>query len=261
MINLIFIIYSAVIFISTLLGAFVGLGGGIIIKPVLDFAGFHPLVQIAFFSSSAVFCMSASSTLRHLKNRTPVDMKIVFLFACGSVLGGFFGNRAFNYALSLSSAPETVKDVQSVLLTLLLVLVIISVNIKTKHFKIKNPAVVILTGLLLGLTAAFLGIGGGPINVAVLTLLFSFSMRDAAVYSVAIVFFSQLSNLLTAFFNTGFKEYDLKYLLVIIPFAVLGGIFGAKLNRKCSEKTIKAVFSLAIASVALLSAYNAFTAF
>ena len=41
---MIFIIYGAVIFIATLLGAFVGLGGGVVIKPVLDVINFHPLV-------------------------------------------------------------------------------------------------------------------------------------------------------------------------------------------------------------------------
>ena len=35
-------IYSAVILAATTLGAFVGLGGGVIIKPVLDFIGQEP---------------------------------------------------------------------------------------------------------------------------------------------------------------------------------------------------------------------------
>lgn len=252
-----FLIYSLVIFIATLLGAFVGLGGGIIIKPVLDFIGFHPLVQIAFFSSSAVFAMSVTSTIKHLKNKTPINMSTVLLFAIGSILGGFAGNKLFNYALSVSDSPETVKGIQSVVLAIFLILVIISVNAKIKHLEITNSAAIVLVGLVLGLSAAFLGIGGGPINVAVLTVLFSFTMRDAAVYSVAIVLFSQLSNLVTIFVNTGFKGYDLKYLLVIIPFAILGGFFGAKLNRKCDEKTIRIVFSSSISLIVVLSAYNA----
>ena len=111
------------------------------------------------------------------------------------------------------------------------------------------------------MTAAFLGIGGGPINVAVLTILFSFTMRDAAVYSVAIIFFSQLSNLITSFVNTHFEGFDVKYLLVIIPAAILCGFFGAKLNRKCNEKTIRTVFTASVCAVAALSLYNAVTAF
>ena len=43
-------IYSAVILIATTLGAFVGLGGGVIIKPVLDFIGQEPRMQVDFLS-------------------------------------------------------------------------------------------------------------------------------------------------------------------------------------------------------------------
>lgn len=169
---MIFIIYGAVIFIATLLGAFVGLGGGVVIKPVLDVINFHPLVQVAFFSSCAVFSMSITSTAKHLKNKTPINMKFVLLFALGSVLGGFTGNKLFSLALANSSSPDIVKGIQSALLCALMILVIASVNLNVKKFSIKNPALISLTGLLLGMTAAFLGIGGGPINVAVLTILF-----------------------------------------------------------------------------------------
>lgn len=258
---MIFIIYGAVIFIATLLGAFVGLGGGVVIKPVLDVINFHPLVQVAFFSSCAVFSMSITSTAKHLKNKTPINMKFVLLFALGSVLGGFTGNKLFSLALANSSSPDIVKGIQSSLLCALMILVIASVNLNVKKFSIKNPALISLTGLLLGMTAAFLGIGGGPINVAVLTILFSFTMRDAAVYSVAIIFFSQLSNLITSFVNTHFEGFDVKYLIVIIPAAILGGFFGAKLNRRCNEKTIRTVFTVSVCAVAALSLYNAVTAF
>lgn len=254
---MIFILYGAVIFIATLLGAFVGLGGGVIIKPMLDLINFHTLQQIAFFSSCAVFAMSVTSTAKHLKNKTPISRKIVLLFATGSVVGGFVGNKLFNYALSVSQTPDTVKSIQSFILSALLILVILSVNLNIKKYTVKNSTVIILSGLILGVTAAFLGIGGGPINVAVLTILFSFTMRDAAVYSVAIIFFSQISNIITTYINTGFKGFDLKYLIIIIPCAIIGGLIGAKLNRQCKEKTIKSIFTVSVAAITLLSLYNA----
>ena len=39
------VIYGIVIFAATFLGAFVGLGGGVIIKPLLDLIG-HDTVQV-----------------------------------------------------------------------------------------------------------------------------------------------------------------------------------------------------------------------
>ena len=106
-----------------------------------------------------------------------------------------------------------------------------------------------------------MGIGGGPINVAALTLLFSFSVRDAAVYSVAVIFFSQLSNLSVQLLRGGVQGYDLKMLWAVIPCAVVGGLLGALLNRRCSEKAARITFSLAIFSMIILTLYNAVTAF
>ena len=201
--------------------------------------------------------MSITSTTRHIIKKTPIKPSIVLLVALGSVGGGLLGNYLFNYALSVSSTPNTVRGIQSAILAVFLVCVIIFVSGNFKTFNVKNPIAILLSGLLLGTAAAFLGIGGGPINVAFLTLMFSFTMRDAAVYSVAVIFFSQCANIISTYIKTGFSGFDMKVLLVIIPVAVIGGFIGSILNRKCNEKAIKVTFTIAVSSVAALSLYNA----
>lgn len=258
---MILFIYSAVVFIATLLGSFVGLGGGVIIKPVLDVINAHTLSQIAFFSSCAVFAMSLTSTARHIIKKTPIRPSVVLYVSIGSVAGGIIGNFLFNKALSSAASQDTVKGIQSAVLCVFLICVIVFVSGNFKTFKIKNPVAIVLSGLLLGTAAAFLGIGGGPINVAFLTLMFSFSMKDAAVYSVAIIFFSQLSNIITTYIKTGFGDFSVEVLLIIIPCAVIGGLLGSKLNRKCSEKVIQTTFTVSVALVAALSLYNAAASF
>lgn len=256
-----YLIYAFVIFLSTLLGAFVGLGGGVIIKPVLDTLHMHTLSEISFFSSCAVFTMSATSTAKYLKKGVCFQKKLLFSLATGAVFGGFLGNRIFSAAMLHMPSANVVKGVQSAVLCALLLCVAVFVNTKAKTFHLKNPIVILCVGLMLGAMAAFLGIGGGPINVAVLTLLFSFSVRDAAVYSVAVIFFSQLSNLCVQFTGGSLQNYDLKMLWAILPCAVLGGLLGAALNRKSKEKTARITFTLAILSMMFLTLYNAVTAF
>ena len=258
---MVLILYGFVVFLATLLGSFVGLGGGVIIKPVLAVIKAHSLPEISFFSSCAVFAMSITSTTRHIIKKTPIKPSIVLLVALGSVGGGLLGNYLFNYALSVSSTPNTVRVIQSAILAVFLVCVIIFVSGNFKTFNVKNPIAILLSGLLLGTAAAFLGIGGGPINVAFLTLMFSFTMRDAAVYSVAVIFFSQCANIISTYIKTGFSGFDMKVLLVIIPVAVIGGFIGSILNRKCNEKAIKVTFTIAVSSVAALSLYNAIMSF
>ena len=108
---MVLILYGFVVFLATLLGSFVGLGGGVIIKPVLDVINAHSLTEISFFSSCAVFAMSITSTTRHIIKKTPIKPSIVLLVALGSVGGGLLGNYLFNYALSVSSTPNTVCNI------------------------------------------------------------------------------------------------------------------------------------------------------
>lgn len=252
---MIIFIYSVVIFIATMLGAFVGLGGGVVIKPVLDLINIHSLAEISFISSCAVFAMSVTSTAKHIKSKTEIKQKIVLLVAAGSITGGLLGNYIFNFALK-NGNESAVKAVQSFLLFAFLLFVVLYQMFGKKTFKIENPVIILLSGLLLGTTAAFLGIGGGPINVAFLTLLFSFTIRDAAVYSVAIIFFSQAANLIKIFINNRFEPFDKKIIPFVIAAAIFGGLVGTVCNRKFNEKTIKTVFVFMVSAVALLSLYN-----
>ena len=238
-------IYAIIIFAATVIGALVGMGGGVIIKPLLDLIGCHTVEVVGFISTCAVFSMSISSSVKHIRNKTKIDSKIVLLVSAGSIVGGI------------------VKGIQAVIIAGFLIFVIAYVNLNMKTFKIKNPAAICMAGLLLGLMSAFLGIGGGPINTAFLVLLFSFTVKDSAVYSVAIIFFSQLSQLVTIFINNQFEPYKQYWpiILVAVTVSVIGGIIGSKLNQKCSDKAITKVFSITLAVIVLINIYNAFIGF
>ena len=111
--------------------------------------------------------------------------------------------------------------------------------------------------------SAFLGIGGGPINTTFLVLLFSFTLKESAVYSVAIIFFSQLSQLITIFINNQFVPYKefTPIILIAMAVSVIGGIIGSQLNKKLSNKTITKIFSAVLIVVAIINIYNAAVGF
>lgn len=257
------LIYGIIIFIACTIGAVVGIGGGIIIKPILDFIGFHSVETVGFISCCAVFAMSISSSVRHIVSKTEFDKKIVILVSAGSVAGGVIGNLILDTAFS-SLEDGTVKGVQALIITAFTVFVIVYVNSANKRsFKIKNRLLIIATGLILGMLSAFLGIGGGPINTAFLVMLFSFTVKESAVYSVAIIFFSQLSQLITIFINNRFEPYRnyLPIIIVAMAVSVAGGLIGSKLNRKLSDKSVTKIFSVVLGFVALINIYNAVTGF
>ena len=239
------------------MGAFVGLGGGVIIKPLLDLIGHDPVSVVNFISACAVFSMSISSTVKHVKAKTEIDFKFIVTLSIGAVAGGIGGSSLFDYLLTQFD-NDTLKRLQGLILGILLVASVIYINVKNaKSFKIKNPAGIVFVGLALGFIASFLGVGGGPINVAFLVLFFSMSMKDAAVYSVGTIFFSQLSKLVTMAIKGSIPDFSPLVLIVAVVCAVTGGIIGAQMNKKCNEKVIKTVFTVVVAAIAAVNFYNA----
>lgn len=250
-------IYSLVILAATTLGAFVGLGGGVIIKPVLDFIGAEPRMQVDFLSAVAVFTMSIVSTAKQIRNKVSFEKSIILFIAFGSIAGGFLGSYCMDI-LSGIIEQGVIRCIQAFALAILLTAVSIYVAKDRKSFRIKNNFAIVIVGLSLGFIASFLGIGGGPINVAVLTLFFSMNVKESAVYSVAVIFFSQLSKLITIFASSGIQPYahQWKTLIFILPAAVLGGIIGAKFNRKFDDKIIRKTFVGVMILLIILNVYN-----
>ncbi|MCM1286125.1 MAG: sulfite exporter TauE/SafE family protein [Acetobacter sp.] len=255
------IIYCIIIFAATFLGALVGLGGGVIIKPLLDLIGHDTIDVVNFISSCAVFSMSISSTLRHIKAKTKIDFKFILTLSVGAVLGGAGGAALFDYLLTIFD-NSIMKSIQGIILGVLLVLSVVYVNLKkAKSFNVKNPVGIAGVGLALGFIASFLGVGGGPINVAFLVLFFSMTMKEAAIYSVGTIFFSQLSKLITIGISHSVPSVSAITLISAIAAAVIGGILGAIANKRCNEKMIKTTFTIVVILLALVNFYNAIAGF
>ena len=250
-------LYAAVVLLATTIGAVSGIGGGVIIKPVLDAIGFHTIADIGFLSSCSVFAMALVSSYTQIRQGVRFDCRVLIFDSIGAVAGGFAGNSLFSLVSGLCGEKPT-KLLQSSLLAFitLLVLMYILMQKQVKGFEVKNPVAMMFTGLMLGIISSFLGIGGGPFNVAVFMLFFAMDMKSSTVYSVAVIIFSQLSNLTTLFAKTGFQEYDAVYLLYMIPAAVIGGYIGAKLNKKMSEGAISLLFNLVLLFIIGLNLYN-----
>lgn len=249
-------IYAIIILCATFLGAFVGLGGGVIIKPLLDLIGHDTIDTVNFISACAVFSMSISSIIKHIKAKTKIDYKLIFTVSAGAVIGGICGASLFSHMLNIFD-NTIMKNIQGIILGILLILSVIYINLKNKKsFTVKNHAGILLTGLVLGFIASFLGVGGGPINVAFLVLFFSMSVKESAVYSVGIIFFSQLSKLITVSVSHTVPQFEPTVIIAAVACAVLGGLLGVKANKKFDEKIVKTVFTIVVSAIAVINLYN-----
>ncbi|CON09364.1 PEP phosphonomutase-like protein [Streptococcus pneumoniae] len=96
------IIYFLIIIIASGLGSISGMGGGIIIKPLMDSFGYHSVSDIAFYSSFSVFIMAIISTIKRFSQSKEIKWRLIFTVSFSSVLGGFLGH--------LIKAVQTAKE-------------------------------------------------------------------------------------------------------------------------------------------------------
>ncbi|GAA0702097.1 sulfite exporter TauE/SafE family protein [Paraclostridium ghonii] len=254
------IIYFLVALFSTVVGSSAGLGGGVIIKPVLDLLGDYSLPTINLLSSSTIFIMSIVTVFYQLKKKDKINPKNTIVIAIGSILGGSIGQKLMSILLSKGVSMNTINKTQSIMMIILLLTVFLYMRNKDniKSYKINNVLVIVLVGLFLGAIAAFLGIGGGPINVAAFTVLFSMTANEAARNSILVIFFSQGAKITSIAATTGFSSYNLEMLPFMLIGGIMGGIIGYKINKSVSEKSIIKIFNSVLLAIILLNFYNIF---
>ncbi|MBP1045116.1 sulfite exporter TauE/SafE family protein [Enterococcus sp. BWM-S5] len=257
----IIIIYFITIFLSNTVGAISGMGGGVIIKPVLDFIGLHSLSAIAFYSSVAVFTMSLSSTYKQIKNGMQINIRQALGISVGSMLGGVLGDQLLSRLLLTFGADDQVQTIQTIIMILTLVLVLCYNQWGKKQYELSGIASYFLAGAILGMISTFLGIGGGPINVAAFTFLFGMDIKQSTVYSIITIFFSQIAKLSAIGLSTGFQIYDLTILWAIIPAALLGGYVGGLLSSKLNDEQVKKIYSIIVLLVLCINTYNLYSLF
>lgn len=254
---MIILLYILIILLATISGAITGLGGGVIIKPLFDAIGYHDAASIGFYSSVAVFTMCIVSIYKQMRNEFNFNRNILWTISFGSVLGGLLGEKIFNLFTSFLD-NNIIKIIQSSLLgiTLLCILLYTINKRKIKHYKIKNLVAIFFIGVFLGTISIFLGIGGGPLNVAVMMLLFSLNIKSSTIYSIATIFFSQISKLTTLFIEGKVFDFDLKFIPYIIVSAIIGGWIGTLINQKLNSRNIERLYNLLMILLLCVSIYN-----
>ena len=251
---LIFIICLA----ASVIGGICGIGGGVIIKPVLDAMNIMSVSAISFLSGLTVLSMSVISVVRQ-RGQRQVELRTGSLLALGAVAGGIVGNWAFHLVKSAAGADAFVGMVQSAVLALVTLLTLVYsawLRRRVPSFQVRNAAACVAIGGGMGVLSAFLGIGGGPINLAVLYFAFSMDTKKAAANSLYIIMFSQASSFVTSVLQGTVPEFPWAYLLAMVPAGVLGGLLGSRVNRHLSAGQTDRLFSALLCVIILICIYN-----
>ena len=257
------ILFFIVAFLSSIVGAICGIGGGVVIKPVLDMLQMGAPATINFLSGCTVLSMSLYSVSKSLRaGDSKVEMSTGTPLAIGAALGGVVGKELFSAVKDFYGGSPMVGGVQAVALGIItLGTLLYTVNkAKIRTHKTSNKLVCGVIGLLLGIMSSFLGIGGGPINLVVLGFCFSMDTKTAAANSLYIILFSQVASLIATLIS-GVPEFRIVALALMVAGGIGGGIVGRKLNKKMDNRAVDKLFIGLMVLIVGICIYNAVRAF
>lgn len=251
------LLFFFVSFLASIAGSLSGIGGGILIKPLLEsVTGYRPDI-INFLSGCAVLSMAAVSLVASRGSDTTFEYRRGTMMAIGSVVGGLGGRLIFQSFDALFSGTG-VRAVQSILLGFIAIgLLVYRLVLKPGPARDlqRNPACM-AAGLALGLLSAFLGIGGGPLNLVVLVSLFAMDNKAAALHSIYIILYSQAASLLLTVLQGAIPTFPAGLLPCVIGGGASGALVGRQFGRHLHNRHIGFLYDAILAVVALLSMYN-----
>lgn len=258
------ILFFVVSFLASIVGAICGIGGGVVIKPVLDMLQMGEVSTINFLSGCTVLSMSLYSVSKALMNHdSKIDMAIGTPLAVGAAAGGVTGKQLFAGVKALCVNADMVGGVQAVSLGVItvgtLLYTIYKSRIRTR--KTDKKLVCLMIGLALGIMSSFLGIGGGPINLVVLGYCFSMDTKTAAANSLYIILFSQTASLLATIVTASVPDFRISELVLMVAGGIGGGIVGRSLNKQMNNRTVDMLFVALMMLIIVICVYNTIRSF
>ena len=256
-----FVILIAIAFAAGVVGALVGLGGGVVLVPAVIFygitLGFMPEMtpqKVVGLSVVMMVFTGLSSTISYMKSKL-VDFKAGFILFIGSMPGAIIGAN-MNQLFSITTFQLYFGLLLLFLGTLLLVrdrLKPVSwfvrhgkkttyIDATGKRFEYGYPIwFAVGLSLFVGMLSGMFGIGGGAMIVPAMVVLFLFPPHVAVATSMFLVF---LTSLVSSASHIALQNVEWQYVLPVVIGAYAGAKLGATINKKIQSE--KVVFALRV---------------
>jgi hypothetical protein len=183
---------TELIFLGIAVGAlsgFFGIGGGTILVPVLLFMGYDIKTAIGISVVQMVFSSLYGSFLNFKKGTLQFEM-VLYIGA-----GGFVGALLSGWVV-LALSSRTLEFV--FILFVMIALIRMGYEpAKYKHSRAVHPLVLFAIGMLLGVFAISIGVGGSILLVPILVGFFHFELKKAISAGLFFVVFSSISGFIS----------------------------------------------------------------
>lgn len=234
------------IFFGTLTGfisGFFGVGGGMVLVPLLLFASFDMKQAVAISIMQMVFSSIFGSFLNFRNNLLKIKEGLII------GLGGFLGGLQSSLIL---------KTLSSQTLKYLFIVVVIFAIYKVGFTKVSdtpslakkhNPFMLFVIGLIIGMIAMSIGVGGSIMLTPILVGFLYYNIKEATSLALFFIIFSSVAG----FISLSWSGQMLFYEGTIVGIASLIGVyFGIKAKAITNIKSYKH-YTLAMYSVILFS--------
>ena len=121
---------------------------------------------------------------------------------------------------------------------------------------IRKVWVCILIGMCLGGLSAFLGIGGGPLNLVVLYYFFSMTTREATENSLYVIFVSQCMSLFVSIVSRSVPVFASLILVFMVLGGIAGGMAGRSISQRIQDSTVEKLFVILMVVMIGICGYN-----
>ena len=266
--------------VGVLSGLF-GVGGGFLMTPLLIFAGIPPAVAVAT-EATQIVASSVSGALAHWR-RGNVDLKMGIVLLLGGIIGSTLGVWIFGLLQGLGQIDLVIRSSYVVFLGIIGALMLIEslkaisrqrkpggkrrklhqhnwlhglpFKMRFRRSKLYISALLPLSiGILVGILAAIMGVGGGFIMVP--AMIYLLGMPTAMVVGTSlfqIIFVTANVTFLQAWQN---QTVDIFLALLLLTGGVIGAQLGTRVGAKLPGEQLRSLLALIVLGVCARLAYE-----
>jgi len=253
--------------VGGILAGLLGVGGGIVIVPVLDTAlgiyGVDPDIRmhIAVATSLACIIVTSISSSRAHHGKGNVDFSLVKVWGPGVFIGSIFGTYAASYVDS--TLLSALFGFIALVVALKMLIPMADVNLSQD---VPRGIAAPVPPLMIGSLSSMMGIGGGTLSVPVLTLMnqnIHKAVGTAALFGLLISIPGTTGFVVSGFNDSrlppgSFGYVNLIGFALISPVTVWAAPIGAKIAHKLDKRQLSMLFGGFLLVVACRMIYRTF---
>ncbi|MEM9331859.1 MAG: sulfite exporter TauE/SafE family protein [Pseudomonadota bacterium] len=278
----IFVLFGMGAAVGFLSGMF-GVGGGFLMTPLLIFYNIPPAVAVAT-EANQIVASSFSGALAHLRKGT-VDVKLGIMLLVGGLIGSTIGVYVFSLLRSVGQLDLIISILYVVflgsigsLMTIESLRAIKKARDQGGEVKVKRPGhdswihalpfkmrfrksklylsaiPVIVLGMLVGVLAAIMGVGGGFIMVPAMIYLLRVPTNVVIGTSLFQIIF--VTSYTTIIQSTTNQTVDVVLAFILMVGGVIGAQFGAAAGHKLKGEQLRALLGLLVLAVCARLGYD-----